>query len=291
MLNTSSPREWSSVSNSNPKSVALTGNGATGGDASGSADALTRLQSELIGYQKLALLGNVAGMIAHEFNNLMTPVLARAQDALKHQEIPTMQRALQATVTRTQTAVSIAQQLLDLAHGARTVTEACSVASAVRTAVQLSGRPPERSNLELQVEVSENLRVWAAPLLLQQVLLNLVLNARNSMEGRAGRLRITAHTENSEIVIEVCDTGSGIPADRLRTVIAPFLQSNPETDPSDWQGVGMGLNVCRTIVHLHNGRIGAHTAAVQGSVFRLYWPSADAASEPPVIGRTQPSCE
>lgn len=253
--------------------------------------AISRLQLELVEYQRLALLGSIAGMIAHEFSNLMTPVLARAQDALTHQEIPNMQRALQTTVSRTQTAITIARQLLVLAHGARMTTESCSVAEAVHATIQLSGRPPDRSNIELQVEVPDELRVWAVPLLLQQVFLNLVLNARNSMEGRTGRLRITAQREAGQVVVEFCDNGRGIDAARLRDVINPFLNADPQVDPSDWQSVGMGLNVCRTIVGLHGGRIQASADERQGCRFRVYWPSADGNIEtPPAIGRPA-SCD
>jgi C4-dicarboxylate-specific signal transduction histidine kinase len=237
-------------------------------------DALTRLQDELISIQRLALLGTTAAMIAHEFNNLMTPVLARAQDALARDDAAGMRKALERTVTQVQKAIAITQQLMTLADGGQYVPRRCPLAAAVRDAVASTARPLERDSIELQIDVTDDVHVLADPLLLEQVLLNLVLNARAAMKGRGGRLTIAARADAGRVVIDVSDNGPGIPRDRVTSVVNPFLESPAAIEPGDWRGVGLGLNVCRTIAQRHGATIECLINESAGCTFRLRWPEA-----------------
>lgn len=234
--------------------------------------AVAALQEELIACQRLAMLGSLAAMAAHEFNNLVTPIIARAEAALTGDDVPFMRKALDRTLTQAQRAIGLARHLLDLAHSNYHATEQCSVAAAVREAIETAARPFEKDGIELRVVVPEELRVCAREDLLCQVLLNLLLNARQAMRGRSGTLAITATAGGDRVQVDVRDSGKGLAPDFIANVLNPFLAADPRRCPQDWQKVGLGLSVCRMIAYHHGATLQALPNDGPGCTFRLRWP-------------------
>jgi signal transduction histidine kinase len=222
----------------------------------------------------MALLGTMSAMAAHEFNNLMTPVVTRAQDALSRDDLPTMRKALDRALVQAQKAIAITRHLLGLAGAGVDEPQAWPVAAAVQEAIETMTRPFEKDGIELRLDLPPELQVRARPILLEQVLLNLLLNARDAMKKRGGPLAITARREGDFVVIDIRDRGTGIPQQQLDQVINPFLASDPRDQPRDWQSVGMGLNVCRTIAHEHGASIQAAANEGAGCTFQIRWPAA-----------------
>lgn len=237
---------------------------------------LQQLQSELVDYQRQALLGAVAGMMAHEFNNIMTPVLFRTQDALLRDDAAAMRKAVECTLQQTERAIAIARRLLEFAQGQETEPRAYPVAEAVENALTALARPLAKDGIELRTHIESGLTVLAEPVLIDQVLLNLLLNAREATRPRRGTVTITAVRDNGFVQFDVADTGRGISPERLETVIRPFLASDPDVQPCDWKRVGLGLNVCRTIAARHGAQLDALPNPAGGCVFRLRWPAAEA---------------
>jgi len=235
---------------------------------------IARLQDELMAQQRMALLGTMSAMAAHEFNNLMTPVVTRAQDALSRDDLPTMRKALDQALAHAQKAIAVTRHLLGLADAGEDAPRVCSVNAAVREAIDAVARPFDKDSIDLRVEVPADLRVRARPMLLEQLLLNLLLNAREAMKERGGSLTIGARREGDDVVIDVGDRGIGISQQRLDEVVNPFLAADPSAQPGDWHSVGMGLNVCRTITHQHGARIQASADAGGGCTFQIRWPAA-----------------
>jgi len=247
---------------------------------------ITDLQQELIACQRLALLGSLTAMVTHEFNNLLTPIMARAEAALlSGDDLAFMRKALERTLVQSRRAKAVAELLLELAHRQQRPLESCSVAEAVREAVETMARPLEKDGIQLQVAVPEELRVRAHFDLLCQVLLNLLLNARRSMQDAGGMISITAVADGDKARIEVRDSGKGIPRDVLDKTINPFLAADPQQTPNDWQQVGLGLSVCRTIARSHGATIAAMANEGRGCTFQLCWPIAD-----PKAGRSPRRC-
>jgi len=229
-------------------------------------------QPDLADYQRQAMLGSLSAMVAHEFNNLMTPVLARAQDALLRNDVADMRKALACTVGQTQRAMEITRRLLALADGRQAPRETCRVAEAAADALAAMARPLEKDAIEYRADIPEDLAVQAQPVLFVQVLLNLLLNARQAMQERGGRLTLRARREGDEVVIEVIDSGIGIAPQRIEREINPFLAADPQEQPCDWQRIGLGLNVCRMIAQHHKARLEAFPNPGPGVTFRLRWP-------------------
>jgi C4-dicarboxylate-specific signal transduction histidine kinase len=233
------------------------------------------LQAELIACQRLAAMGSMMAMITHEFNNLLTPLMVRAEAALMGEpDIAFMRKALERTLVQSQRALAVAQHLLDMAHDRPRPTQACGVANAVREALETMTRPFEKDGINVRVAVAENLQVCARQDLLCQVLMNLLLNARQAMKGVQGALSIRAAECDGHVEIEICDGGKGIPADVLNQVVNPFLAADPQARPNDWQQVGLGLSACRLIAHDFGATIQAFANEGRGCTFRVRWPTS-----------------
>jgi C4-dicarboxylate-specific signal transduction histidine kinase len=234
------------------------------------------LQEELLACQRLALLGNMTAMIAHEYNNLLTPVAVRAEAALlSPDDGEFVRRSLEQIRRQARRAIVVSERLLQLAHQRERPTESCSVAVAVRAALETMPRPLEKDGIALHVSVPEDLWVAAREELLSQLLLNLLLNARRAMEQqRTGTLSVQATLSGENVQIDVRDTGCGVARDLLENVFNPFLAADPFENSTDWQRVGLGLSVCRMIAHHHGARIQGLANEDRGCTFRLCWPAA-----------------
>jgi signal transduction histidine kinase len=235
---------------------------------------LEELRQELVVYQRQAMLGTLTAVIVHEYNNLMTPVLARAQDAVARDDVTAMRKALATTARQTEKALGFTRQILELAGGKALPSEACRVADLVDAAVTSAARPFEKDGIELELRVPDELRIRAQPLLFEQVLLNLLLNARTAMEGRRGKLTISARREGDAVAIAVSDRGVGMSREMLDESINPFLAADAGARPGDWGSVGLGLNACRAIAQQHGATLRAEVNDGPGCTFRIRWPAA-----------------
>jgi signal transduction histidine kinase len=234
---------------------------------------IRQLEDENIALQRLAQLGSRAAMIAHEFNNLMTPIMARAQLALQQGDAATTQKALDCAFAYSQKAIGITNSILGLTHPDADQPQHCDVASAVQQALDICVRPPDRDGITLQLDLPPGLTVAARPLMLEQVLLNLILNARAAMRGRSGLLAISSRREGAVVRIDVSDTGTGMPAAHIEHVVNPFLAADPLHDSGDWRDVGLGLNVCRTIARQHGASLRIRLNEGIGCTVELRWPA------------------
>ena len=237
------------------------------------------LEDKLLACQREALLGKLTGLILHEYNNLMTPVIARAQDAVMRDDTAAMRKALDVTVRQTDHALRFTREVLGLAQGDDPPPRACDLAELVATAVARTVRPYEKDGIDLHIDVPAGLVVWARPLLMGQLLLNLLLNARAAMKGRSGTIRIRARRVGADVEIDVCDSGAGMDPRTIDEVINPFLAAEePCCEASSL--VGLGLHACRIIAQQHGASIRALANDGPGCTFRVRWPAGDAQTLP-----------
>lgn len=235
---------------------------------------IRHLEDENAALQRSALLGSMSAMVAHEFNNLMTPVVARAQLALLTGEAPATRKALDAALLNAQKAIAITSHLLGIARNDTDPQTVCDVDRAIQAAVEVTARPLDRDGIELRLNVPAGLCVAARPILFEQVLLNLILNARAAMREHSGVLAISARREGDDVLIEICDAGSGMAAEHIERVLNPFLAADPLLDAGDWRAVGLGLNVCRTITRQHRASLRFRLNEGSGCTAELCWPAA-----------------
>ncbi|QOJ13873.1 MAG: HAMP domain-containing histidine kinase [Planctomycetia bacterium] len=223
---------------------------------------------------RLALLGTLTAMVAHEISNLATPVLARAEVALESGDADTTRAALVRAAGSLQRAVDLTRRLLSAAAAREAVTCDCPLDRAVQEALELATRPLSADGIELHTSIPTGLLLRADPVLLTQLLLNLIINARRAMPG-GGVLSISGVVEQDRAIVRVTDAGRGIPAAQVAGRFNPFLAARDD-QPADWHPVGLGLAVCRTIARLHGAEMKIDSDAGRGCTITLVWPAVGA---------------
>ncbi len=143
-------------------------------------------------------------------------------------------------------------------------------------AIACLARDPRKDGIDLTIDVPDIL-LAISPLNLQQILLNLVLNARQAMRRHGGSLRITAKAEGSLVHIDVVDTGPGIPPEIIDRLFEPFVtqRGGPNRDPNEPKGTGLGLCICRDLVRNAGGSISVDSPPGQGATFHIRLPRAE----------------
>ncbi|MGB7158603.1 MAG: ATP-binding protein [Tepidisphaeraceae bacterium] len=241
-------------------------------------DQLDALQEQLTESQRLATIGTIAAVIAHEFNNLLTPIVSYSQYALQsaESESPDMaliRKALGKAFSSSSKAGKICQSMLGLARGESFFADV-EVQHLVDEVLLVLARDPQKDGIALRVQVQPGLKVHGDAVQLEQVLLNLLINARHAMLGRGGSLTIKGSTcdEPGELKIQVIDTGPGIPEKLLGKIFQPFFTTKGTAQRGEAKGTGLGLAICKEIVEHHKGRIDVASEVGKGTTFSIYLP-------------------
>ncbi len=243
------------------------------------ADAGTIAAEDLIQLQKLAAMGTMAAMLAHEFNNLLTRAINQADGA--RATLDDRERtadALKKILDSCGRAAELSRSILDFAGRSDARFRPVAVLKVVSEAIQCLGRDPAKDNIAIRCQVPAGLTVQANATLLQQVLYNLVLNARQAILGhggptrRGGRITVSADRRNGQVLIRVADTGCGIAPEDLPRIFTPFFSTKSGHARADRRGIGLGLAICRAIVVEHGGAIEVQSTPGQGSTFTLCLP-------------------
>jgi PAS domain S-box-containing protein len=228
-----------------------------------------RLEEELRRAQRLEAIGKLAGGVAHDFNNLMTAVLGYSELVLKRLDPHDVNREkLEAIHESALRASDLTRQLL--AFGRRQVLQPADV-DLREVVARLDGllRSLLGDDIRLQVfPADEPAVVRADATQLEQVVMNLAVNARDAMPG-GGTLTITTSLEDGAAVLVVSDTGSGIDEATLDRVFEPFF-----TTKEVGEGTGLGLSTVHGIVGQSGGTVEVESALGVGSVFTVRLPLA-----------------
>jgi C4-dicarboxylate-specific signal transduction histidine kinase len=232
-----------------------------------------QMQSQLRQAQKLASLGTTAAMIAHEFNNLYTPVVAYAKQALDTDDVELMRIALTKTLDRTETMREMADRVIGLAKSPTPGISDVNVADLAHNAVSCLCRNLDKDNIEVKIEIDPALTVRANENQLLQVMFNLVINARQAMLGRRGRLIIqAASTPEGKVDINVRDSGCGISQENLERIFEPFFSTKKDAEKADRRGLGLGLAICQNIIEDLDGKISVTSEVDVGTTFTITLP-------------------
>jgi signal transduction histidine kinase len=221
---------------------------------------LAALRKELEHSQQLATLGTLTAGIAHEINNILTPVLAYAQLAWSNPaDLSLLTKALERTIAGVQSASRITEAVLGFAR-AEGEADRAVIAEVIESSLACLGRDPARDGVRLTVEVDPDAAVRIQPLALQQVFLNLLLNALTAMDGKPGDLRITAmERDDRHTEIRVTDTGPGVPAEVAQRIFEPFVSGHRRKGGGRKKkglgGSGLGLAICRRLIEHVGGTI------------------------------------
>lgn len=234
--------------------------------------AALRLQN--LQLQALANLGSATCMIAHEINNLLTPLSTYAALAARN---PTdralVEKVLDRTVRNCQRASKVMDSLLGLANGQREQRERVSVKALVEEVFTGLCRDFQKDGITVEVRVGDDLQLPCVPVQIQQVLMNLILNARDAMLPGGGILTVAGSPNDGQVIIEVRDTGSGIQPEDLKNIFRPFFTTKSKENGAAG-GSGVGLAFCRRIIEAHGGEIDVESEPGKGSSFRIRLPTS-----------------
>ncbi len=232
------------------------------------------LKAQVRQAQQLASLGTAATTIAHEVNNLLTPIQSYAQAALNGNDDSLRVKALEVTLKGVKMLVGMADRVLAISAAKPAAREAVSVRTTAQEASASLCRDLQKDGIVFVVEADDALEVWADPLQLQQVFFNLFLNARGAMvAAHGGRLVVRGRREGDRVVIDVSDTGPGIAADLVDHIFDP-LQSSKSKDPKRVQRCcGLGLALCRDLIEENAGTITVSSEPGAGTTFTIALPT------------------
>ena len=241
---------------------------------------LLAAKAEVAQGEKLASIGVLASGIAHELNNPLTGVLTftslmrkKAPDGSEDAE------DLDLVIRETKRCASIIKRLLDFAREKVPVKGFFSLDRVIEDTVRFVERPASLQQIEISTDLDPGLpQIWGDADLIKQVILNLMVNAQQAIEGKGTvtvRSRPYAASVNAKtgvdampmVEIAVIDTGCGIPQANLQRIFDPFF-----TSKEVGKGTGLGLSVSYGIVKAHGGRITVESVVGTGTTFRIYLP-------------------
>lgn len=254
-----------------------------------------RLEGDLRQSQKMEAVGQLAGGVAHDFNNLLTSILGNAeilQPMLKTMHDPSIQDAainsLRQIRRAGQNAAVLTRQLLAFGRKETTRMVVLDLHQAISEMLQMLQRLI-RENIKFEADLQEQvLPIRADAVQLEQVILNLVLNAQDAMPD-GGELRLSCRNlevdeellqthldarTGQQVLLTVKDSGKGMSKETVEHIFEPFFTTKPIG-----QGTGLGLATVYGIVRRSGGHIEVSSKPGEGSEFRVYLPAVEAAPE------------
>jgi signal transduction histidine kinase len=230
------------------------------------------LRQQLLQAQRLSSVGELASSIAHEFNNILTTIINSAKLGLRNPDSVEKQQAFERVVKAGQRAAVIAGGMLGFARKSATQRQHCDIVRLVEEVLILTEKDLGKHRVQVETRFHSRPKAWVVPGQIEQILVNLVINARQAMTA-GGRLKIEVreNADGDTVEVKVADTGIGIPPDRLRMIFEPFFTTK-QPDEYGRGGTGLGLSVCRQIIEQHHGRIRVESVVGKGSTFTLKLP-------------------
>jgi two-component system NtrC family sensor kinase len=238
---------------------------------------LKRAHEQMLAVEKLASIGKMAAVVAHEVNNPLSGILTYAKLVRKWIDKGTAEQAhreeshqcLDLIASESRRCGDLVKNLLTFSRVTPMHPELTEIKNLVDRLALLVQHKLEMSAIQLHINFAADLpRIYCDAAQIEQVLLALVMNAIDAMP-RGGNLWLSAHAkpERDEFAIEVRDDGPGIPAEILPQIFEPFL-----TTKEVGKGVGLGLAISQSIVERHRGRIEVETEAGRGTTFTVTLP-------------------
>ena len=232
-----------------------------------------QLRQQLLQAQRLSSVGALASSVAHEFNNILTTIINYAKMAQRATtDDKSRAQCLERILKGSQRAATIISSMLGFARNNGTQREPTDIVAMVEEGLLLTDKDLSKHRIQVEKKYDGRPQAFVVPGQLEQVLLNLIINARQAMP-RGGRLRVEVRenprTGMAELV--VADSGVGIPLARLGLIFEPFYTTK-EPDAHGHGGTGLGLSVCRQIIEQHHGRIRVESVVGKGSTFTVKLP-------------------
>ena len=240
----------------------------------------SKLQSDLAHMNRVATAGELAASIAHEIKQPLASIVNQGSAGLNwlKKNVPDLDQArlsLQSIVSEGHRADAVINNIRAMFRNESTLRSLVDVNELIQRVLTLVTHKIGSKNIALETDFAKKPApcVRADPVQLQQVVLNLIMNAVEAMGSSAGQAReLRLRTEidpTDTVLITVADTGPGIDPKVAKNIFQPFFTTKPS-------GMGMGLSICKSIIESHEGRLTATPGELCGTVFQIRLPNADA---------------
>jgi len=237
------------------------------------------LRRELLEARKLASLGELLATTTHEFNNALTTILNYARLGLRHRDEATRDKALERILSAGSRAAKVTASVLSMARGRSGRFEPIDLVLLVEDVLVILEREMIKYRVQVEREFAPVPRVSANPGQLQQVLLNLLVNARQAMPDGGRLILRLAHDRLTGLVdLSVRDTGCGMTPEVMHRIFEPHFTTKSGPDATGKGGCGLGLTACREIIEAHRGRIRVESAPGRGTAITVRLPVLEADS-------------
>ncbi len=243
-----------------------------------------RLRADLAHVNRVSMLGELAASVSHELKQPITAAMTNAKTCLRwlKREQPDVDEAIEATsriVKDGSRATEIIERLRSLYKKDLPQRELVEVNEIIREMVELLRAEANQYAVSIRTDLVADLpKITADRVQLQQVFMNLILNAIEAMKETGGVVTVkTQLGEDGRLLISVGDTGVGLPKEKTEQIFDAFFTTKP-------QGSGMGLSISRSIVESHGGRLWATANNGRGATFHFTLPTAAEAVKAPATG-------
>lgn len=236
---------------------------------------LQKLNEQLIRTEKLAAMGTLAAGVAHEVNNPLASISSLIQMLQRRENLDAeTKEKLKLISTQITRITQVTRDMMDFARVRPAAKSPVDVNTILQTSLRLASFDKAFQHLNLKTDLNENLpKVFVDGDQLEQVFLNLLLNARDAMP-TGGELSIKTFRSDGSIAVRIADSGVGIEEKNLKKIFDPFFSTKPTGE-----GTGLGLAVCYGIVTAHNGKIEVESNGDGGTSFLITLPANEEKTE------------
>jgi signal transduction histidine kinase len=240
-------------------------------------DQVAFLKEQLFQAQKLTALGELVSTTTHEFNNVLTTIINYAKMGQRHNDQSTRDKAFEKILAAGLRAAKITNGILGFARNRPQGMEPADMIKLVEDSLLLLEREMSKYRIVIDKQFHPIPPAMVNANQIQQVLINLLVNARQAMpNGGHAVIRLSHDTQHDTVDLMVRDTGSGIPADKLPQIFNRFFTTKSGPDASGKGGTGLGLAFCRDVIEAHHGRIRVESTVGKGTAFTLKLPAVNA---------------
>lgn len=234
---------------------------------------ITYLKRRLDQTQRMTALGELVSTTTHEFNNVLMTIINYAKMGMRHDDKETRDKAFAKINKAGQRASKITNSVLGMARNRSEHFEMTNVKTIIDESMVLLEREMQKYRIAVDMEIDDVPEVSAIGNQIQQVLLNLLINARQAMsDGGQLVIKLKQNTESNTVDLSVRDYGPGIPQEKLRRIFEPFYTTKQGPDESGKGGTGVGLATCKNIIEAHGGKIRVESSVGKGTCFTLKLP-------------------
>ncbi|MDE0935202.1 MAG: ATP-binding protein [Mariniblastus sp.] len=237
-------------------------------------DEIAALKKQLDQSQRMTALGELVSTTTHEFNNVLMTIINYAKMGMRHDDKQTRDKAFDKINNAGMRAAKITNAVLGMARNRSEHFELTDVGKLIDESMVLLEREMQKYRISVDIDIAQDIpEISAIGNQIQQVLMNLLINARQAMsEGGQLVIKLKKNLQNNTVDLSVRDYGPGISQEKLRKIFDPFYSTKAGPDETGKGGTGVGLSTCKNIIEAHGGKIRVESSLGKGTCFTLMFP-------------------